>query len=394
MSVRPTHRRVVMLLENQPYPADVRVRREALSLTAAGYDVTVIAPRAAGQPRREWCDGVRVRRFRLPATPATRAGFFAEYLIANLQLQGRGAVELARGARILHLHNPPDTLWVVAALARALRRRVVYDQHDLVPELFRVKFGASRLASALVRMERATFAVADHVIVPNESHREVALTRGRVDPRRVTVVRNGPPEQTLARDAGTPREERLEAPHLVFLGSMESQDGVDLLPRLLHDLADRHGLTEARLTLIGDGSAREATARAFNGSGERVRFTGRVPFHRVPALLAQADICVDPAPANDLNHRSTMVKVAEYLAAAKPVVAFRLTETERTAGPAALYAPPGDAAAFAAQVARLATDGALRAELGRRGLARARDLTWERSETALLSAYAALDASP
>ena len=44
---------IVMLLENNPYPQDVRVRSEAESLAAAGHDVTVLAPRGAGQRRRE-----------------------------------------------------------------------------------------------------------------------------------------------------------------------------------------------------------------------------------------------------------------------------------------------------------------------------------------------------
>ncbi len=37
-------RRVLMLLENNPYPKDVRVRQEAAALVAAGYQVTVVCP--------------------------------------------------------------------------------------------------------------------------------------------------------------------------------------------------------------------------------------------------------------------------------------------------------------------------------------------------------------
>jgi hypothetical protein len=68
-------------------------------------------------------------------------------------------------------------------------------------------------------------------------------------------------------------------------------------------------------------------------------------------------------------------------------VAYALRETERTAAGAALLAPCGDRSAFAAHVARLAGVGELRDELARRGLTRARDLVWERSEDELLDAY-------
>ena len=384
---------VAMLLENNPYPADVRVRREAGSLVRHGYEVTVVAPRGPGQPARETVEGVQVRRYRLPATPPTPLGYLAEYLIANLQLHVRGIAELLRGARVIHLHNPPDTLFPLAAVARAIGRRVVYDQHDLAPELMRLKFGDSALVRLALLMERATFRVANLVLVPNESQRELALERGRVPPERLGVVRNGPPAETLV---GSPngRDGRLVDPHLVFLGSMESQDGVDALPLVLSELAARHELPEARLTIIGEGSRRENVARAFARAGlaDQVVFTGRVEADEVPRLVANADICLDPADGNGLNHRSTMVKIAEYMAAAKPVVAHSLVETERTAGPAALYARCGDPAELAAQVARLAGEPELRRKLGQLGLERVRELTWERSEAELLRAYASAEA--
>src|SRR5262245_16912355 len=123
-----------MLLENNPYPQDVRVRSEAESLAAAGHTVTVVAQRASGQPRRELVGGVRVRRFPLPETPANPAGFVLEYAIANASLYLAGAVELLRGADVVHIHNPPDTLFGIGFLARLLGRRVVFDHHDLAPE--------------------------------------------------------------------------------------------------------------------------------------------------------------------------------------------------------------------------------------------------------------------
>ena len=174
---------------------------------------------------------------------------------------------------------------------------------------------------------------------------------------------------------------------------MESQDGVDMLPEVLRRLTDDHGLTGARLVMIGTGSRRADLERAFAeaGMGERVTFTGQVAHQEVPSLLARTDICVDPAPCTELNHSSTMIKIAEYMAAARPVVAFPLRETIRTAGDVALYAKAGDLGAFAALVAVLAVHGEERLRRGARGRERAVALTWEHSEQALLKAYAMLD---
>ena len=384
--------RVTMLLENNPYPQDVRVRSEADSLAAAGHEVTVVAPRAAGQPRRERVSAVWVRRFGLPETPASPAGFVLEYAIANLRLYLAAVLSLLRGADVVHLHNPPDTLFGVAFLARLLGRRVVFDHHDLAPELFAAKFGDSPVVGVLRLFERLTFAGANLVIAANGSHREIAEARGRVPAERVVVVRNGPPPAAFEAATET-RGDRLAAPELLFLGSMESQDGVDDLVPLLALLAADHGLPEARLTVVGEGSRRAPLAGRAKaaGLGERVRFTGRVPHADVPALLAAADICLDPAPCTPLNERSTMIKIAEYMAAKRPVVAYPLLETQRTAGDAIEYADRDDLISFAAAVARLARDGTRRIELARRGNERAASLGWQESEAHLLAAYAGLD---
>jgi glycosyltransferase involved in cell wall biosynthesis len=176
-------------------------------------------------------------------------------------------------------------------------------------------------------------------------------------------------------------------PHLLFVGALAPQDGVADLPALVSSLRDR-GL-DPRLTVVGDGQSRPTLERAFAEGGLQryVTFTGWVPHERVPDLLAEADICIDPAGCSPLNHRSTMIKICEYMAAARPIVAYRLVETERTASDAALFAPCGDRQRFAALVAELAADGGLRERLGARAHERAAGLVWERSQEALLDAY-------
>jgi glycosyltransferase involved in cell wall biosynthesis len=384
-------RHVVMLLENNGYPRDVRPRREAESLVAAGYQVTIIAPRESGEPAREDVGGVRVWRFRLPQATAGAGAIVVEYLVANLQLMTRALVMLARGADVLHLHNPPDTLFPLGWLARVLGRRVVFDLHDLAPELFIEKFGDGPVVRVLLALERRSLRVADRVLTVNQSLKDLAVQRGGIDPDRIAVLRNVPRRAAIAPDM-PPRPGRLDEPELVFLGSMESQDGVDELPRLLELLRDRCGLPRARMTVIGDGSRRAAVEAGIRAAGlsHRVRFLGFVPHDRVAGLLAGADICVEPAARGPLNDRCSMVKVAEYMAAARPVVCFPLPEVRRMAGDAVLYAESGELEEMADQIAQLAADGHLRTRLATAGRSRALELTWERSEAALLDTYAQL----
>jgi glycosyltransferase involved in cell wall biosynthesis len=127
-----------------------------------------------------------------------------------------------------------------------------------------------------------------------------------------------------------------------------------------------------------------------HGVRDRVTFTGWVAADEVPELVAAADICVDPAPATDVNDRSTMTKIAEYLALAKPLVAYDLRETRRTVQDAAVLVAPGETDAFAAAIVELARDPEGRASLAQRARARAREISWTHSERALLGVYASL----
>ena len=380
---------ITMLLENMPYPQDVRVRSEAESLARAGHRVTTFAPNDGTQPRRERINGVNVVRYRLrDGSSAGQVGFLREYLVAAAALHVAAITMLFRGSTVLHIHNPPDILFPAGGLYRLAGRRVIFDHHDLFPQTIDVKFGrgwASRVAAVC---QRLTTAVAHHVIATNPSYAEVAKRSGKAA-EEITVVRNGPPAAWTELPTVT-REGVLRRVRIAYLGAMSSQDGVDRLAPILEALCQGTEPLDPHLLVIGDGDARSALAEDFarRGLADRVTFIGRVPPGRVPELLAGVDICVDPAPATDVNQRSTMTKIAEYLALGKPVVAFDLLETRSTAGDAAVLVADEDLVAFADAIRTLAVAPAMRIRLAHDARRRARSLTWEHSEQALFQAYA------
>jgi glycosyltransferase involved in cell wall biosynthesis len=373
-----------MLLENNPYPQDVRVRNEAESLTVAGFRVTVVAPRANDQPRSEVLNGVRVRRYRTLWAGRSALSYSVEYAVAHVQLITRALVELARGARVLHFHGPPDTLFVAGILARIARRKVVFDLHDSGPELFLAKFGMSpAVVSALRLAQGQAIRWASHVIVTNESQLQLVHRLGRVD-LDVSVVRNGPRSSEFGEPPAA-RQGELKSPRLIYVGALDTQDGV----LELADLLAAPALAAASLTIVGDGPVREellARCRKM-AVAERVTFTGQVPHAQIPRLIAQADIGIDPAPGTALNHGSTMIKVLEYMGAGRPLVAYELRETRQSAGDSALYARCGEPALFAAKIAELARDGDRRVHMGRLARRRALSISWEHSAVVLRELY-------
>ncbi|MCW2941175.1 MAG: glycosyl transferase group 1, partial [Actinomycetia bacterium] len=100
--------------------------------------------------------------------------------------------------------------------------------------------------------------------------------------------------------------------------------------------------------------------------------------------------CLSPDPLNPLNDVSTMNKILEYMAMARPIVSFDLREARVSAGDAALYAPANDEVEFANLIGRLLDDPEERRRMGEIGQARVSGpLSWEHSRKALLDAYAA-----
>jgi glycosyltransferase involved in cell wall biosynthesis len=97
---------------------------------------------------------------------------------------------------------------------------------------------------------------------------------------------------------------------------------------------------------------------------------------------------LSPDPKNPLNDLSTMNKVVEYMAMARPMVSFDLVEARVSAGEAAVYAPANDEGAFAVKIDELLDDPERRAEMGRIGRKRVEDeLSWDTSRQHLLRFY-------
>ena len=117
-------------------------------------------------------------------------------------------------------------------------------------------------------------------------------------------------------------------------------------------------------------------------------FTGRVPDQELLEMLNTADVCVNPDVANEMNDKSTMNKIMEYMALGKPIVQFDLTEGRFSAQQASLYAKRNDEVDFAEKILELIDNEALRKEMGEFGRQRVtNELEWKYEAPKLLAAY-------
>jgi glycosyltransferase involved in cell wall biosynthesis len=393
--------RILMLLENNPYPQDGRVRREATTLAAAGYQVTVIGPKRSGQPWHETIDQVRVYRFVAPAEANGLLGYLWEYGYAMAATFILSLVVLFRhGFDVVHVHNPPDTFIFITAFYKLLGKRFVFDHHDLSPEMYYARFegkGNRLVYQALVLLEKLCFQVADHVIATNNSYKLIAMQRGGVPEERITIVRNGPELNRLQPGPPDPDLRRKGRTIIGYVGVMGFQDGLEYLLRALQHLRYDLGRTDFFCVLIGTGDAWASLKELATQLklADHVWFTGQVSDADLIRYLSSADICVDPDPSNPFTDRSTMIKMMEYMALAKPIVAFDLPEHRFTAQTAALYVNPNDELEFARALAQLMDDPARRQAMGSFGRQRVEtELEWRHSVPHLLAVYRAFSSEP
>lgn len=392
--------KVLILVENLPSPFDRRVWQEATTLRDAGYAVSIICPTGKGcEERFAAIDGIHIWRYNLPLEGAGAKGYAIEYSAAlfwTFVLAWR--VLWTRGFDVVHACNPPDLFFLVGGFFKLLGKKFLFDHHDISPELYEAKFGRRDFFyRLLLKLEYWTFRTADVSLATNQSYKRVAIERGRMPPERVFVVRSGP---SLQRLKILPPDERLKRGrrYLVgYVGVMGSQEGIDYLLRAVRHIVFELQRSDIHFGLVGGGTALDEmkTLAATLGVADYVTFTGRVPDSDMLAVLNTAEICVNPDVANEMNDRSTMNKIMEYMALGKPIVQFDLTEGRYSAQQASLYARHNDAADFAAKIVALLDDPARRAEMGAFGRKRVEtELEWRHEAPKLLAAYAALGHAP
>ena len=388
-----TGRRVLIIVENLPCPFDRRVMQEARTLTAAGYVVSIISPKAKGYEKSfERMDGIDIHRHPLPREADGALGYLLEYGVALfwefwLSLK----ILFGRGFDIIHACNPPDTIFLIGGFYKLFGKKFVFDHHDINPELYEAKFGKRGFGQKLLlALERLTFRTADLVISTNESYRWIALTRGGVQPEDVFVVRSGPDLTRLKQVPPNAALKRGRRFLVGYVGVMGRQEGIDLLLQAVQLIVLHLKRTDIHFGLVGGGTELAAMRQLAKdlGIADYVTFTGRVPDAELLEMLNTADICVNPDRANDMNDRSTMNKVMEYMALGKPVIQFDLTEGRVSAGEASWYARPNDVADLAQKIVALLNDAPLRAHMGALGRERIEHvLSWQHEAPRLLAAY-------
>lgn len=374
------------------YPSDIRLPLErangiqtmetCAALAARGHDVHLLVRPDTHVPPREPlayyglppAPRLRVARAPVFGPPAVRrAGYLARALPAVLAGR-RWDVVLTRdlGLADVALRFPA---WS--------RPPVVYESHghaptraEMLPRMVPDGRGAGRLKiNRLQRRERRVWRAAEGYVTITGVH--AAELRDRFGPRpRVAVAPSG------VRLAGPPTyaaPRRTGPPVVAYAGHFYAWKGADVLVEALALLPGVRGLFIGGLPGESDGARLRARTRD-RGLAGRVTFTGLVPPPEVAGLLSGADVLVLPTVDTPYARYTSPLKLFEYMAAGRPVVASDLPPLREVVehGRTAFLVPPGDPQALAAGVRTLLDDPAAAQRMARAALDRVADYSWER----------------
>jgi len=400
----------ILMISESPFPEDPRVTREAFALINAGYKVTSISRNFRRRKNIEKIGGVvtyRIPRLDIFKKSTLRKSFLgillyrltssAGYLIEYFYFTCIASflslyIAIKDGFDYVHIHNPPNTLFLIGIFYRILGKKYIFDHHDLAPELYLSKYDVKGglFYRLLVAEERLCLKFSNLVIATNESYKKIDLDRGGIKEDKIVIVRNGPDLSTFKLVSPNERLRAMGKSILAYVGVMGPQDGIDYMLRALHYMVHSLGRKDFLCIIIGPGDSvsdlkkltKELKIEDF------IKFTGYIPKQDLLKYLSSADICLDPNPSSPLNDYSTWIKVMEYMALGKPVVSFDLKETRFSAQDAAIYVKPNDEEEFARAIVKLMDNPEKRKKMGTFGQKRiSEELAWHHVSKPLIYAY-------
>jgi glycosyltransferase involved in cell wall biosynthesis len=291
-----------------------------------------------------------------------------------------------------------NSLYTVA-VARACKKLhlpyIVFFDADQIAEL---EFIGKPLKGILLwrarNLLRENLQIARKVICVSTAARNHLITKWHVPAGKILVLPNGVDVSRFCPDEKRRAEVRralqlLDNPLVIFVGGFYPwHDVVTLLDAFGRILPTT---PNARLVLVGEGPGQGAiwNHTKKNGIDQAVHFTGRVEHEQVASYINAADIAVVPIPVMKQDFWLSPMKLFEYMAAGKAMVASAMGQIVQIVkhGENGLLVPAGDAGALAEALHLLLSDAELRARLGRQARSHAvRHHSWDRYLSELESA--------
>lgn len=299
--------------------------------------------------------------------------------------------ELARWCEVVHFQKCFPWAAIPAVYAAYKHARPLhYDWDDWEYEIFRATAPSSFIGRSIDSFERLLPLMVDTISVASQRLRALAIERGFPATRIFEGHVGADLERFHPSCDGSRERERygVSGPLVMYMGQLS---GAQYAEQFLLAAKEVHTQFEiVRFMVVGGGDHFGKLVRHAKdlGFSNNLIFTNAVSQKRIPFLLAAADVTVACFEDNDQQASKSPLKIAEYMAAGKAVVASAVGEVPRMLGDGGLLVKPGDPSGMAHEIALLLQNEELRAELGMKARRRAEDeYNWGRTAEYLVDAY-------
>lgn len=366
-----------------PYPrgTPIRILRMAESLVARGHHVEVAAYHLG-----EKMEDLPFAIHRIPRVPTyNRLGPGPTYqkLLVVDPLLSLKIFSILRSRRfdVIHAHHYEGLLASLPAAA-FYKIPIVFDVHTLLSS--ELPFYALGLPRAWLRalggqLDRLLPPRADHIVAVTNTIRAKLIEQIGIPADRITTVYTGHEAQQYQQSAeGNPEA----ANTLIYTGTVETYQGVDLMLKALRKVLDRR--PDVRLRIVSDSplSPFRDLIRDLNLEGSLDLL--RADYFHLPAQLHSAMIALSPRVHCD----GLPVKVLNYMATGRAIVAFSGSAEILTDRKTGLVIKDEDTDAFATGILELLENQGLAHELGRNARAQVEEFfVWESAVKLLEAVY-------
>jgi len=397
--VSAERKNVLIVVQDMTSPLDRRVWLEASTLSRSKYSVVILCPNSKMYPRsRETIDGITIYRYPQIVEGKSVKVTVIEYLSAMFFLTVFQIwILINHKINFIHYCNPPDFLISFGLLVKKIiGTRIVFDQHDLTPELLLIKgFSKKSLTYKILNsLERMSLQNADAVIFASGSFQDKAK-RNNLPATGITAVIKTAPKRDFCKSVKKIERGDEETKYsLGYIGRMGRQDNLQTLLEAFAIVVYQFGLDNIKLKLVGDGPEYKYLIKL----ADKLALTNHVDFFgyvsdesKLGEVMKECTIAICPDFPNEMNNKSSMNKITEYMALELPIIQFNLIENVKTCGGFSKVVEDNNANALASAIVDLLKDEKLRETMAKGAKDRfLNHLCWESQEEKLLDIYTRL----
>jgi glycosyltransferase involved in cell wall biosynthesis len=307
-------------------------------------------------------------------------------------------INLGRWADIIHFQKCHHYAVVPVLVSAYLNRKPLHYDWDDWEEMIWYESCGRGLHSKFIgfsfkTLERFLPILSDSVSVSSEYLKKLALSFG-VKREGISYIPVGANLKQFNPDIDGSRIRqvyKITGSLVLYIGQLHGAQYIDLFIKAANVVL--HKYPHVSFMIVGEGFMENSLRILVKelGIDDKVIFTGSVSHQEIPEYIAAADVCVAPFRDTKVARCKSPLKIVEYLASGKAIVASNVGEVRRMLGGVGILVEPGKSLSLAEGILRLLGERHLRDNLGRFARQRAEEkYNWEVSARNLMEAYRGL----